>query len=137
MAWADLNLLDPVRLERFRAEHDFVADLIRFRLSKAGAVTRPKQTVSAGWMKVVQQEGGEAFVAVLNADGVLGPSRVLVACNPGSHAVELQVPIEAAWAPVVTSPFPSCQFAPGPMPKIDQGVLRLEPLGCGVWVVKG
>ena len=134
---ADLNLLDPVRLERFRAEHDFVADLIRFRLSKAGAVTRPKQTVSAGWMKVVQQEGGEAFVAVLNADGVLGPSRVLVACNPGSHAVELKVPIEAAWAPVVTSPFPSCQFAPGPMPKIDQGVLRLEPLGCGVWVVKG
>lgn len=134
---ADLNLLDPERLQRFQAEHDFVADLIRFRLSPAGAVMRPKKTVSPGWMKVTAQPGGEAFAAVLNADGVLGPTKLLIACNPSNHVVELKVPQDASWAPVVASPFPTCQLAAGPMPKITQGVLRLEPLGCGLWVVKG
>jgi pullulanase/glycogen debranching enzyme len=129
----DLNRLDPVRLERFRAEHEFVARLIGFRLSAAGAVLRPKQVVSPGWMQVTHQHGGEAFVAVLNADGALGPSRVLMACNPHDREVVLALPRPGEWTPVVVSPFPSCLHAPGPVPRIEGGHVILPPLGAAVW----
>ena len=129
----DLNRLDPVRWDRFRGEHEFVARLIGFRLSAAGAVLRPRQAVSPGWMQVTHQEGGEAFVAVLNADGALGPSRVLLACNPHGQEVTLDLPRTAQWVPVVVSPFPSCLHAPGPVPRIESGRVVLPPLGSAVW----
>ena len=132
----DLNLLDPERWQRFKTEHDFVSRLIHFRLSPEGTVLRPKQTVSPGWMKVTHQEGGDAFVAAMNADGLLGSSKVLVACNPYHSTLKLSLPLEADWKPVVVSPQPRCPHAPGAMPQIEQGVLTLGPLACGVWVVK-
>lgn len=129
----DLNRLDPARLERFRSEHEFVARLIRFRLSPAGAVMRPREAVSAGWMRVTHQEGGEAFVAVLNADGMLGPARVLVACNPHGREVSLALPRTGGWTPVVASPSPACPHAPGPAPRIEADRVVLPPMGCAVW----
>ncbi len=129
----DLNRLDPVRLERFRGDHEFVARLIKFRLSTAGDPLRPRQAVSPGWMEVTHQQGGEAFVAVLNADGLLGPSRILIACNPQDAPVELVMPRTGAWVPVVLSPFPSCPHAPGPVPGLAGDRVMLPPLGCGVW----
>ena len=131
----DLNKLDPVRLERFRAEHDFVARLVRFRLSDLGAPLRPREAVSPAWMQVTHEDSGEAFVAVLNADGRLGPSRILIACNPHDKPVALALPRTANWLPVVVSPFPTCLHAPGDMPKIEKDMLILPPLGCGVWSV--
>jgi pullulanase/glycogen debranching enzyme len=129
----DLNRLDPVRLERFRAEHEFVARLVGFRLSAVGAAMRPRQAVTAGWMQVTHQEGGEAFVAVLNADGALGSARVLLACNPHGHEVTLDLPRTGNWTPVVVSPFPSCLHAPGPVPRIQAGRVVLPPLASAVW----
>ncbi|NBV52472.1 MAG: hypothetical protein EBR83_02910 [Verrucomicrobia bacterium] len=129
----DLNRLDPVRLERFRAEHEFVARLVGFRLSAAGAAMRPRQAVSAGWMQVTHQDGGEAFVAILNADGALGPGRVLLACNPHGQEVSLELPRTGNWMPVVVSPFPSCLHAPGPVPRIEAGRVVLPPLASAVW----
>jgi pullulanase/glycogen debranching enzyme len=129
----DLNRLDPVRLDRFRAEHEFVARLIGFRLSAAGAAMRPRQAVSAGWMQVTHQDGGEAFVAILNADGALGPGRVLLACNPHGQEVSLELPRTGNWMPVVVSPFPSCLHAPGPVPRIEAGRVVLPPLASAVW----
>ncbi len=133
----DLNRLDPVRFERFRAEHEFVARLVGFRLSAAGAVLRPKQVVSPGWMQVTHQQGGEAFVAVLNADGALGPSQVLMACNPHDREIVLALPRPGDWAPVVVSPFPSCLHAPGPVPRIEAGRVVLPPLASAVWSAGG
>lgn len=132
----DLNRLDPVRLELFRDEHEFVAQLIRFRLSPQGAGLRPRQAVSPGWMKASLQSGGEAFVAVFNADGQLGPERILVACNPQGYPVELLLPELAAWQPVVLSPRPGTRHAPAEAPQIQSGTLSLPALGCGVWVVR-
>lgn len=131
----DLNSLDPQRWKRFYSEHEWVAQLIKFRLSSAGSVMRPHESVSPDWMRVTQDETRESFVAVLNADGRLGPSKILVACNPHHSEVHLSLPMEGSWQPVVLSPRPDCQLAPGLLPKIDQGVLTLGPLGCGVWVV--
>jgi len=132
----DLNRLDPARLELFRDEHEFVAQLIRFRLSTQGAGLRPRQAVSPGWMKASLQSGGEAFVAVFNADGQLGPERILVACNPQGYPVELPLPDLAAWQPVVLSPCPGTRHAPAEAPQIQSGTLSLPALGCGVWVVR-
>lgn len=132
----DLNRLDPARLELFRDEHEFVAQLIRFRLSPQGAGLRPRQAVSPGWMKASLQSGGEAFVAVFNADGQLGPERILVACNPQGSPVELPLPDLAAWQPVVLSPRLGTRHASAEAPQIQSGALSLPALGCGVWVVK-
>ena len=132
----DLNRLDPARLELFRDEHEFVAQLIRFRLSPQGAGLRPRQAVSPGWMKASLQSGGEAFVAVFNADGQLGPERILVACNPQGYPVELPLPELAAWQPVVLSPRPGTRHASAEAPQIQSSTLSLPALGCGVWVVK-
>ncbi len=129
----DLNRLDPIRLERFRGDHEFVARLIGFRLSTAGAPLRPRQAVSAGWMEVTHQQEGEAFVAVLNADGLLGSARIMLACNPHDAPVELVMPRTGAWVPVVLSPFPSCPHAPGPVPSLADDRVILPPYGCGVW----
>jgi pullulanase/glycogen debranching enzyme len=132
---ADLNSLDARRLKRFHSEHEWVAQLIKFRLSSAGAVLRPREAVSPGWMKVTQLDAEESFVAVLNADGLLGPVKVMIACNPHPFEVQLALPMELHWWPVVVSPRLDCKLAPCPMPKIDHGVLTLPPLGCGLWVV--
>ncbi|PHX58585.1 MAG: hypothetical protein CK522_03450 [Opitutia bacterium] len=132
----DLNRLDPVRLELFRDEHEFVAQLIRFRLSPRGAGLRPRQAVSPGWMNASLQSGGEAFVAVFNADGQLGPERILVACNPQGYPVELPLPALAAWQPVVLSPRLGTRHASAEAPQIQSGTLSLPALGCGVWVVR-
>ena len=132
----DLNRLDPARLELFRDEHEFVAQLIRFRLSPQRAGLRPRQAVSPGWMKASLQSGGEAFVAVFNADGQLGPERILVACNPQGSPVELPLPELAAWQPVVLSPRPGTRHASAEAPQIQSSTLSLPALGCGVWVVK-
>ena len=131
----DLNSLDVQRLKRFHSEHEWVAQLIKFRLSAAGAVLRPREAVSPGWMKVTLIATHESFVAVLNADGLLGPVKVMIACNPHHSEVQLALPMEFNWRPVVVSPWLECKLAPGSMPKIDQGVLTLGPLGCGLWVV--
>lgn len=128
----DLNALDPARLARFAAEHAFVAGLVRFRRSEAGAPLRPREAVSAGWMRPAFAPGTEAFAAELNADGALGPARVLVAANPHPWEVELEVAAEG-WSPVVLSPRPDCAHAPGPVPAWREGRLRLPPLGCGLW----
>ena len=133
----ELNRLDPSRLERFRGEHEFVARLIGFRRSPAGAGLRPRSVVSDGWMRAGFAEGGEAFVAELNADGALGAGRVLLACNPHDRPVVLSVPSPGAWHPVVLSPFPSCPHAPGPVPTLVGDRLELPPLGCGVWSIVG
>lgn len=129
----ELNRLDPARLARFEGEHRFVARLVGFRLSPAGAVLRPRGPVSTGWMRVAFAPEGEAFAAVLNADGALGSSRVLLACNPHAQPVRLALPQAGAWRPVVLSPFPSCPHAPGATPTLGATELELPPLGCGVW----
>jgi len=84
-------------------------------------------------MQVTHQQGGEAFVAVLNADGQLGSARVLMACNPHDREVTLVLPRTGEWTPVVVSPFPSCLHAPGPVPRIEGDHVILPPLGAAVW----
>ena len=132
----DLNRLDPLRLERFRSEHEFVTRLVSFRLSPAGAPLRPRDPVTPTWMEVVHQDGGDAFAAVINADGSLGPSRILLACNPHTHEAVLEIPRREEWVPVVLSPVPSCPHAPDSAPSLEGGRLVLPPLGCGVWVAR-
>jgi hypothetical protein len=86
-------------------------------------------------MQASHQQGGEAFAAVLNADGLLGPVRILVACNPQAYAVELPLPAPAAWRPVVLSPSPDTRHAAAEPPELQSGTVSLPALGCGVWVV--
>ena len=129
----DLNRLDPARRARFHTEHEFVAQLIRFRLSAAGVGLRPRQVVSPGWMQAAHQQGGEAFVAVLNADGALGAARVLLACNPHDHEVRLTLPQAGDWVPVVLSPLPACPHAPGALPRFESTQVVLPPLASAVW----
>jgi hypothetical protein len=128
----DLNALDAARLARFETEHAFVAALVRFRLSEAGSVLRPRSAVAPGWMRPALCEGCEAFASELNADGSLGPSRVLVAANPHPWEVVLDAP-PGDWRPVVLSPRPGCLHAPGVSPAWSEGRLVLPPLGCGLW----
>ncbi|MFM9148121.1 MAG: alpha-amylase family glycosyl hydrolase [Verrucomicrobiota bacterium] len=127
------NRMRPERLERFRSEHEFVARLIRFRLSSAGRALRPRQVVSPGWMRVTHQTDGEAFVAEINADRSLGAARVLLACKPQGQPVALDLPHAGPWEPVVLSPQSDCAHAPGPAPRTGEGRVFLPPLACGVW----
>jgi pullulanase/glycogen debranching enzyme len=128
----DLNALDPARLARFASEHAFVATLVRFRLSEAGAPLRPHAAVSPGWMRAAFADGAEAFAAELNADGALGPARVLVAANPHPWVVRLPL-APKGWKPVVLSPCAECPHAPGSPPSWEGDTLVLPPLGCGLW----
>jgi len=128
----DLNALSAERLTRFASEHAWVAALIHFRRSEAGAPLRPRETVSTGWMRPAFAPDSEAFAAEFNADGVLGPRRILVAANPHPWEVKVVVP-PAGWNPVVLSPLPDCAHAPGVSPAWNADELVLPPLACGLW----
>lgn len=94
----DLNALDYSRLERFRDTHDYFARWIRFRLSKRGRLLRLSETPTNTYFSFTFAGGdGSAFAVVYNADGSLGPMRLLLAMNSGENARRLDLGDAGEW----------------------------------------
>jgi pullulanase/glycogen debranching enzyme len=132
----ELNVLDYQRIFQFPGTHNYFSEWIRFRLSPWGSLIRLYSPPNAGYFSDHFLDESLGMAVIYNADGSLGPRRLLFAINP--EQTESRVPLDhwsdCAWHQLADQE----QFHPDgirtPFP-IDGGVF-LPPLGCGLWVTE-
>ncbi len=134
----DLNALDYRRLYRFPGTHAYFAAWIRFRLGRWGRMFRHYSRPDDGFLHVMQHPENAAIAAVYNANGSLGPMRVLFAMNPHLHDLTIAIGEHGAlpWQQVADHE----RFFPPGETDTDlpiNGEVFLPGLGCGLWIAGG
>jgi pullulanase/glycogen debranching enzyme len=131
----DLNALDYHRLARYPATHAYFADWIAFRRSETGRLLRHFSRPSEGFFACFTRPGGPALVAVYNADGSQGRTRLMFAVNP--HTDDTTVPIgELATRRWELLADHECFYRDGRRPPGEavEPELFIPALGCSLWV---
>jgi pullulanase/glycogen debranching enzyme len=131
----DLNALDYRRLHRFPGTHAYFAGWVRFRLGRWGRLMRHHSRPFEGFLEVFHAPEGVAVAAVYNANGCLGPMRVLFAVNPHRHDVAIEIGEFAAipWRQVADHEHFFCEHErDGEL--IEGTRVWVPALGCGLWV---
>lgn len=130
----DLNALDYRRMLRFPATHRYFADWIRFRLSPRGRLLRLFSRPGDGFWAFAWAPDSSAAAVVYNADGSLGPQRLLFAVNPHPHdvTVPLRTLPRLRWRQVCDH---ERFFGPDDydLGRADGDELFLPALSCGLW----
>ncbi|MGH8020654.1 MAG: alpha-amylase family glycosyl hydrolase [Opitutaceae bacterium] len=134
----DLNALDYHRIYRRPGTHAYFASWIRFRLGRWGRMMRHHSRPMEGFLEVFHAPDGIAIAAVYNANGSLGPARVLFAINPHPHDVAITIGEFAgyAWRQVADHE----HFFAEPDENnelVADGRVTVPELGCGLWVAGG
>ena len=133
----DLNALDYHRLARFPATHAYFADWVRFRRSARGQLLRHYTRPGEGFFECFSRPGAPALVAIYNADGSQGPTRLMFAVNP--HTEDTTVPIGAygdwKWELIADH---ECFYHEGRHPpgEVAEPELFIPALGCSLWVTE-
>ncbi|MDI1318902.1 MAG: alpha-amylase family glycosyl hydrolase [bacterium] len=133
----DLNALDYHRLVRFPATHAYFADWIAFRRSAAGQLLRLFSRPSEGFFQCFTQPGWPALVAIYNADGSQGRTRLLFAVNP--HTEDMTMPLGEAggwgWKLVADH---ECFYTGDRRPPGEAVTTEvfIPGLGCSLWVAE-
>lgn len=134
----DLNALEYRRLYRYPGTHAYFAAWIRFRLGRWGRLFRHYTRPTDGYLECFQVPGSNALAALFNANGSLGPMRVLFAINPQQADVVLPIGEHALlpWLHVADHErfFPEPDADPELM---ENGAVFVPALGCGLWVAGG
>ena len=130
----DLNALDYHRLARFPATHAYFADWIAFRRSERGRLLRHFTRPGEGFFQCFHRAGAPALVAIYNADGSEGRTRLMFAVNP--HTDDATVPIgefgEWKWELLADH---ECFYHEGRHPpgEVAAPELFIPALGCSLW----
>ncbi len=135
---ADLNAIDYRRMYRHPGTHGYCAAWIRFRLGRWGRMFRHYTRPDEGFLEIRYAADGNGLAAVYNANGSLGPMRVLFAINPHGHDVHIRLGEYASlpWQQVADHEhFCSPGESDGDLLEGDQ--LLVPELGCGLWVAGG
>lgn len=132
----DLNALDYRRVHRFPGTHAYFAGWIAFRRSPRGALFRHFSRASEGFFRFWFADDSTAAVVLYNADLSQGPERLLLAVNPTTNDVLIELdPIVASapWTQLADhEQFFSDQGNPAARPVEPR--LFVPALGCGLWV---
>ncbi len=134
----DLNALDYRRIHRHPGTHAYFASWVRFRLGRWGRLMRHHSRPMEGFLEVFPAPEGIALAAVYNANGSLGPARVLFAINPRQHEVAITIGEFAgyAWRQVANQEHFFGEPEEGG-DLIADGRVTVPALGCGLWVAGG
>lgn len=131
----DLNALDYRRMARFPATHKYFADWIAFRRSARGQLLRQWSRPSEGFFRCFGGGGHPALVAIYNADGSQGASKLMFAVNP--HTDDTTIPIgecaDWGWRLLADHECFYAENTPGPLATAPEGVF-IPGLGCSLWV---
>jgi len=133
----DLNALDYHRLARYPATHAYFADWIAFRRSPRGRLLRHFSRPGEGFFQCFSRPGVPALVAIYNADGSEGRSRLMFAVNP--HTEDATVPIgefgNLAWELIADH---ECFYHEGRHPpgEVAAPELFIPALGCSLWLTE-
>lgn len=132
----ELNALDYQRIFRFPGTHHYFSEWTRFRLSPWGSLIRLYSPPNSGYFSTHFLDEGIGMAVIYNADGSLGPRRLLFAINP--EQTEVQVPLDhwsdCSWHQLADQEQFNQEGIRTPFP-IDGGVF-LPSLGCGLWVTE-
>ena len=130
-----INALDFRRLFRFPGTHRYFAEWIRFRLSSWGELIRLFSRPDETYFSIHHPEEGSSLAVVYNADGSMGPRRLLFAINPGND--DVRIPIgpwaDLSWRQVADQERCQLEGIDTPFPIDD--VLYVPLRGCGAWVL--
>ena len=130
----DLNALDYHRLASFPATHAYFADWIAFRRSARGSLLRQWSRPSEGFFKCFARAGWPGLIAIYNADGSQGGTRLLFAVNP--HLEDTTIPIgeygDWDWELIADH---ECFYHEGGHPPGETVTpeLFIPGLGCSLW----
>ncbi len=135
----DVNALDYARIARFAATSDYFKAWIAFRRSGPGAILRLEHRPGDGHLRLFPATGGSGAALLFNADGALGPGRLLFAVNPHEEDAEFHLDgiDRGGWRELADRRrFPTDALDSG---RLDAGAarLRLGPLDCGLWMLGG
>lgn len=131
----DLNALDYHRLARYPATHAYFADWIRFRRSPRGQLLRHFSRPGEGFFQCFSRAGAPALVAIYNADGSQGRTRLMFAVNP--HTEDTTVPIgefgKLGWELIADH---ECFYHEGRHPpgEVAEPDFFIPALGCSLWL---
>jgi len=133
----DLNALDYHRLAWFAGTHRYFAEWIAFRRSARGALLRQWSRPSEGFFRCFGRESSPALVAVYNADGSQGSTRLLFAVNPGLEDVTVDIGSFGEWNWRLVADH-ECFYAEGEHPPGEtvERELFIPGLGCSLWGAK-
>ncbi len=133
----DLNALDYRRIARYPATHAYFADWIAFRRSAAGRLLRHFSRPGEGFFQCFSHPGGPALVAVYNADGSEGRTRLMFAVNPHTDDTTVHIGDLAAqeWALLADHEcfYHDGRRTPG---EVVEPELFIPALGCSLWTAE-
>jgi len=134
----DLNALDYRRITRYPATHAYFADWIAFRRSERGRLLRQFSRPSEGFFRCLTRPGSPALVAVYNADGSQGRTRLLFAVNPHTDDVTVPIGDVAGWGWELLADH-ECFYHDGRHPpgQVVEPELFIPALGCSLWTSEG
>ena len=130
----DLNALDYHRLARFPATHAYFADWIAFRRSERGRLLRHFSRPSEGFFQCFTQPGWPALVAVYNADGSQGRTRLMLAVNPHTEDMTMPLGEVGGWGWKLVADH-ECFYTAGRRPPGEAVTdeVFIPGLGCSLW----
>ena len=133
----DLNALDYRRLHRFPSTHAYFADWIAFRLSEEGRLLRLFSRPGDGYFRFAFASGSTAAAVIYNADGSLGPARLLFAVNPTEQDVEIPLgdAAQAPWRQLADHERFVHSGDHEPALQVTENLL-VPALGCGLWMAE-
>ena len=133
----DLNALDYRRLARYPATHAYFADWIAFRRSPRGYLLRQWSRPSEGFFQCITRLGSPGLVAIYNADGSQGPSRLMFAVNPHTEDTTIVLGAFADWSWELVADH-ECFYRDGKHPAglREEADLFIPALGCSLWLAE-
>jgi len=133
----DINGLDYGRMMTYSSTHEYVRRWIAFRLSGKGALLRLEHHPEPEYFKFIHESnGGRGLVMVLNANHQHGNQELIYAINPSSHEAAFEVDgvsLEHAVQIADHLRFDENGLEAAKF-RVENGVLRLPGLTCGLWI---
>ena len=130
----DLNALDYHRLASYPATHAYFAGWIAFRRSARGSLLRQWSRPSEGFFQCFTRAGQLGLVAIYNADGSQGASRLMFAVNPHPEDVSIPIGEFGGWDWTLVADH-ECFYRDGGHPPGETVTpeLFIPGLGCSLW----
>ncbi len=133
------NALNYMRMIQFAGTHAYVRNWIKFRKSDWGNLLRLQSRQSESYVRCIYVNGFSSVLAVFNADGSMGASRIAVAFNPHESSVHFGNGNEINWQNMRqiadTERFNIDGLESGKIPIIDNAPM-LPPLSCAAWIME-
>ncbi len=132
------NELDYSRAETYSGLTSWLRELVKFRTSSLADALKVKD-VEDSYMEFYKVKDSSAVAVMFNADSSIKAKKVFVAFNPSDIFVEVNlkgIDLLRDFKLIADSQRADINGLKNPLPKIENGKLRVCGLGISIWVEK-